>query len=318
MKHIRFFRRLYDSEVIQRDVYSAACAVGVASTFGAPIGGVLFSIEVTSTFFLVTNYWRGFVAAGVGAVAKQLMDQVREGTFHSFKPMFPTSFEPGDCSSVELAAFLLLGMIMGLCGPVYIRASDAWRGAAYRHIHDRPFMFVVFTSLLIGLLLYTPGENNRTSIHTMITTLCHPSPLPETWSTTMPLFVALLLSGVFRMVATILSTSLPVPAGDFLPLFVCGAAFGRWYGELLLWLLPNSGIVPGGYAVVGGAALVGAVTHTISVAGKDLVMRKTQNELLIVYSHCFGIHRTIHLLSTHDTGRTNVMRNESRSHLLHL
>ena len=26
-------------------VYAAACAVGVSSTFGSPIGGVLFSIE---------------------------------------------------------------------------------------------------------------------------------------------------------------------------------------------------------------------------------------------------------------------------------
>ena len=32
---------------------AAACAVGVACCFGAPIGGVLFSIEVTSVYFAV-------------------------------------------------------------------------------------------------------------------------------------------------------------------------------------------------------------------------------------------------------------------------
>ena len=42
---------------------AAACAVGVACTFSAPIGGVLFSIEVTATLFAVSNYWRGFFAA---------------------------------------------------------------------------------------------------------------------------------------------------------------------------------------------------------------------------------------------------------------
>ena len=42
---------------------AAACAVGVACTFSAPIGGVLFSIEVTATLFAVHNYWRGFFAA---------------------------------------------------------------------------------------------------------------------------------------------------------------------------------------------------------------------------------------------------------------
>ena len=41
--------------------------MGVASNFGAPIGGVLFSIEVTSTYFAVRNYWRGFYASVIGA-----------------------------------------------------------------------------------------------------------------------------------------------------------------------------------------------------------------------------------------------------------
>lgn len=65
---------------------AAACAVGVACTFGAPIGGkyffniyvvflkfilflgVLFSIEVTSVYFAVRNYWRGFFAATCSAI----------------------------------------------------------------------------------------------------------------------------------------------------------------------------------------------------------------------------------------------------------
>lgn len=32
-----------------------------------PLAGVLFSIEVTSTFFAVRNYWRGFFAATFSA-----------------------------------------------------------------------------------------------------------------------------------------------------------------------------------------------------------------------------------------------------------
>ena len=43
--------------------FAAACAVGVSSTFRSPIGGVLFSIEVTSTYYMVANYWKGFLAA---------------------------------------------------------------------------------------------------------------------------------------------------------------------------------------------------------------------------------------------------------------
>lgn len=36
-------------------------------TVSLPITGVLFSIEVTSTFFAVRNYWRGFFAATFSA-----------------------------------------------------------------------------------------------------------------------------------------------------------------------------------------------------------------------------------------------------------
>ena len=45
----------------KRSILAAACAVGVVGTFGTPIGGVLFSVEGTATFYVVSNLWRGFV-----------------------------------------------------------------------------------------------------------------------------------------------------------------------------------------------------------------------------------------------------------------
>ena len=49
-----------------------------------------------------------------------------------------------------------------------------------------------------------------------------------------------------------------------------GAAFGRLMGECMaVWFPRGIGgetIVPGGYAIVGAAALSGSVTHTISTA----------------------------------------------------
>ncbi|XP_078394302.1 chloride channel protein-like, partial [Cetorhinus maximus] len=44
-----------------------ACAVGVACCFAAPLGGVLFSIEVTCSYFAVRNYWRGFLGGTFSA-----------------------------------------------------------------------------------------------------------------------------------------------------------------------------------------------------------------------------------------------------------
>jgi H+/Cl- antiporter ClcA len=44
-------------------VLAAACGVGTTIAFGTPVGGVLFSIEVTSSFYLVDNLWRSFFVA---------------------------------------------------------------------------------------------------------------------------------------------------------------------------------------------------------------------------------------------------------------
>ena len=54
------FRQIKRSTDLTHHVLSAACAAGVTATFGAPIGGVLFSIEVTTTYYMTTNYWRAF------------------------------------------------------------------------------------------------------------------------------------------------------------------------------------------------------------------------------------------------------------------
>ncbi|KRY33115.1 Chloride channel protein 1 [Trichinella spiralis] len=55
------------------EMVAAGCAVGVTCTFGSPIGGVLFSIEVTSVHFALRNYWRGFFSAVFSAIVFQLL-----------------------------------------------------------------------------------------------------------------------------------------------------------------------------------------------------------------------------------------------------
>lgn len=45
----------------------------VENCYILPFSGVLFSIEVTSVFFAVRNYWRGFFAAACGALVWQLL-----------------------------------------------------------------------------------------------------------------------------------------------------------------------------------------------------------------------------------------------------
>nr|CAD7450035.1 unnamed protein product [Timema bartmani] len=72
-KLVTSFQGIYENESRNCEMLAAACAVGVASCFAAPIGGVLFSIEVTTVYFAVRNYWRGFFAAVCGATVFRLL-----------------------------------------------------------------------------------------------------------------------------------------------------------------------------------------------------------------------------------------------------
>lgn len=144
-KLITSFKGIYENESRTTEMLAAACAVGVAATFYAPIGGVLFSIEVTSVFFAVRNYWRGFFAACCGATVWRLLGvwfrnegwvtshrcwynhsnspfsvcfcQNAEAITALFKTNFRSDF-PFDPQ--ELFVFALLGAACGFAGAGYV------------------------------------------------------------------------------------------------------------------------------------------------------------------------------------------------------
>lgn len=59
---------------------AASVAAGVSSTFAATLGGVLFSIEITTINYDLGNYFKAFVAAISGTVAVSLVRTLAEGS----------------------------------------------------------------------------------------------------------------------------------------------------------------------------------------------------------------------------------------------
>ncbi|ETV76596.1 hypothetical protein H257_09589 [Aphanomyces astaci] len=269
MKHCAFFHRIYRNESLHRHMYNAACAVGVASTFGAPIGGVLFSIEVTSSFLLLSNYWKSFVAAVSGSVMKQVLDYITtqsQQRLHSFQALFPTSYSDKSFGQLELFAFAFLGVLMGVLGATYVSMATRLR-RFFAPLNRRfPLLWGGFISVVVTVVVFTPGPFNHLGVSDTLKDLCSPTPLGPNWQWQGSVLGPLAVSAVSKIFITLLSVSLPIPSGDFIPLFTAGAACGRLIGELIIFIFPTVDIVPGGYALVGGAALVASSTHTISVA----------------------------------------------------
>ena len=54
LSKLQSFHNIYENESRSNEMLAAASAVGVACCFAAPVGGVLFSIEVTAVYFAVS------------------------------------------------------------------------------------------------------------------------------------------------------------------------------------------------------------------------------------------------------------------------
>uniref|UniRef100_A0A671Z1D3 Chloride channel protein 2 n=1 Tax=Sparus aurata TaxID=8175 RepID=A0A671Z1D3_SPAAU len=287
------------NELRNTEMLSAACAVGVGCCFAAPIGGVLFSIEVTSTFFAVRNYWRGFFAATFSAFIFRVLavwNQEEETITALFKTRFRLDF-PFDLQ--ELPAFAILGIACGFGGALFVYLNrlivECMRKqkTINKFLLRKRLVYPALVTLLVSTLTFPPGfgqfmAGQLTQHESLVAlfdnrTWCRQGVAEEfdyishhhAWKhPQVNVFITLILFIIMKFWMSAVATTMPVPCGAFMPVFLIGAGFGRLVGEIMAAMFPDGihadgsvyPIVPGGYAVVGAAALSGAVTHTVSTA----------------------------------------------------
>nr|XP_054601732.1 chloride channel K [Nothobranchius furzeri] len=275
---------------------AVAAGVGVASCFGAPVSGVLFSVEVMCSHFALRHYCPCFFSATCGALTFHLLSMwSRDGeTLQAlFKTNFPTAlpFHP-----LEILLFVLLGLLCGAVSCCYLfchrwilkftktntvvlkmlttekglysglvvfcLASLTFPHSAGQYMASKYTMKDLLTSLL---------DSRQWSSHNASVQL---DPSLEWHSSGTSIFLSLTFFLLMKMWMLILACTLPQPAGYFMPVFIYGAALGRLLGEGVVFVSSNGTIFghkwtsvnPGGYALAGAAAFSGAVTHTLSPA----------------------------------------------------
>ena len=121
---LEVFKSIATSEVRKHEVLAAACAVGVTAAFGAPLGGVLFSIEVTTTYFLTSSYWHSFVCAVTGCVFFRFADahggMGTESSELGIRSQQLIGSQLFDIDYVVLPVHVLLGVVCGLLASAFI------------------------------------------------------------------------------------------------------------------------------------------------------------------------------------------------------
>ncbi|XP_064326338.1 chloride channel protein ClC-Kb-like isoform X2 [Phalacrocorax carbo] len=257
----------YENKFKQNEMLVAAQAVGVATVFGAPVSGVLFSIEVMSSHFAVRDYWRGFFAATCGAFMFRLLtvfNSEQETIVAVFKSDLRIDF-PFDL--VETFFFVILGKPIYTVLVVLLFSSITFPPGLGQLMASRLTMKEYLTSLFDnrtwGALVSNATDPTGVDPRGLWQEWCHPSAT---------IFGTLAFFLLMKFWMLILATTLPLPAGYFMPIFIYGAAIGRLLGETVALLFPRGlhlegdprPVIPGGYALAGAAAFSGSVTHTIS------------------------------------------------------
>ncbi|XP_010591387.1 chloride channel protein ClC-Kb-like isoform X2 [Loxodonta africana] len=289
----------------QKEMLVAGAAVGVATVFGAPFSGVLFSVEVLASHYTVWDYWRCFFASTCGAFMFRLL-AVFNNEQETITSLFKTSFRvdvPFDLP--EIFFFVVLGAICGILSCAYLFCQRIFLGftRTNRFISkllatSKP-VYTALVTLILASITYPPGMGrfmaSRLSMKELLDSLidsnswmlitrnssppwpAKPDPQNLWFEWYHPQFTVLGTLAFFLVMKfwmLILATTIPMPAGYFMPVFIYGAAIGRLFGEALSVAFPEGimaggvtyPIIPGGYALAGAAAFSGAVTHTISTA----------------------------------------------------
>ncbi|KAK3718543.1 hypothetical protein LTR37_005047 [Vermiconidia calcicola] len=284
----RFFTKYSTNDGKRREVLSASAAAGVAVAFGAPIGGVLFSLEEVSYYFPPKTLFRTFFCCIAAALSLKFLDPYGTGKIVLFEVRYLT-----DWKFFELIVFVLLGVMGGLLGAIFIKASRLW-AKSFRKIgmiKKYPILEVFLVAVATGLFgfwnIYT-----RLPVAELLFDLASPCDaftstgvgLCPTEDKIPDVIWYLFCAFVIKAILTTITFGIKVPAGIYVPSMVVGGLLGRIVGHTVQYLTltypnfglfancqndgnPESCVVPGVYALVAaGATMCGVTRLSVTLA----------------------------------------------------
>ncbi|KAJ5112650.1 hypothetical protein N7532_000695 [Penicillium argentinense] len=276
------FDSLNGNEARKREVLSAAAAAGISVAFGAPIGGVLFSLEQLSYYFPDKTMWQSFVCAMVAAVTLQALNPFRTGKIVLYQVTYTRGWH-----RFEVIPFIILGIVGGLFGAFLIRLNvkiAKWRRS---RTSSKPVLEVAIVALLTALINF-PNHFMRAQNSELVQSLfseCNSETydrfgLCVTGTKAFGVVAFLLVAAVLAFFLASLTFGLDIPAGIILPSVAIGALYGRALGILVrMWqeAYPKAilfskcepdipCVTPGLYAIIGAASALGGATRmTLSI-----------------------------------------------------
>jgi len=147
----RLFNKYDGNDGKRREVLSAAAAAGVTVAFGAPLGGVLFGLEEVAYFFPAKTLFRTFFCCITAALTLKFLNPYGTHKVVMFQVRYLVDWE-----YFELGSFILVGILGGMAGAFFIKASRYWAKTFRRipMIKSYPLVEVVLVALITAIIGY--------------------------------------------------------------------------------------------------------------------------------------------------------------------
>lgn len=249
-------RLLNLNEEQKRALIAAGAGAGIAASFNAPIGGMLFALEVIIGGFRARYLQVIVVACVVASVTARQV--IGPDLIYS-----PPPFSLADPR--ELLLYALLGLSAAFAGVALVR-GEALVGGLFERVQAWPPLRTALGGLGVGLIALTVPEVLGTGDELPRGVGITPEPIAgmlagDLGGAGLSAVGFLLLLLVAKLVATALTVGSGNSAGTLTPAVFIGAALGGAFGHLTAFLLPAVGVAPGAFAIAGMAAVVGASTR---------------------------------------------------------
>lgn len=217
-----------------RVLVACGTAAGISASFNTPIAGVIFAMEVVMMEYTLMSFMPVILASTMGALVAQVM--------YGNEPAFRIP-EVALGSLMNLPWIVVIGLVIGLMAGLFIHISRSQRLQTLP-LWLRLGVVGVGTGVLawwfpeiqgIGYDSVAAALNNQLAINVLLALM------------------------VAKLLITAITVAGGVPIGIIGPVLVAGAATGALGGMLGGWLWPEKAADPGIYAMLGMAAMMGAV-----------------------------------------------------------